>query len=240
MAEWPAKIFGHGPHDFGRRRTTLTEIFDDGHTSHLWSSISGSARYPAQKYDAIGNDEELLSVRWQLLGVKRSDSRLLAHVSKGDASALGELYDAHSSLLAFRLRREGASVEEAEDVLQETFLDVWRTSEAYRGDAEVAAWLWGIAYRKYLMLVRGEVRLRHREERAQAPTGTTDDEDHLVVGIDAGHALSRLKPDLRLAFEAVAVEGLSTAEAAERLGVPEGTVKSRVHRARSVLRKELR
>lgn len=172
--------------------------------------------------------------------MRRTDSRLLDAVGRGDASALGELYDAHARLLAFRLRREGASVEEAEDVLQETFLDVWRTSEAYRGEAEVAAWLWGIAYRKYLMLVRGEVRLRHREERARPTAQDVNEEDDRVLSIDAGHALSELNPDLRLAFEAVAVDGLSTAEAAERLGVPEGTVKSRVHRARSVLRKELR
>lgn len=174
------------------------------------------------------------------LGVRRSDSQLLAGVSRRDASALGELYDTHARLLAFRLRREGASVEEAEDVLQETFLDVWRTSEAYRGDAEVAAWLWGIAHRKYLMLVRGEVRLRHREERAHSTLEGVDEEGDLVLSMDAGHALSELNPDLRLAFEAVAVDGLSTAEAAERLGVPEGTVKSRVHRARSALRKELK
>jgi RNA polymerase sigma factor (sigma-70 family) len=172
--------------------------------------------------------------------VKGSDSRLLARISRGDASALGDLYDSHARLLAFRLRREGASVEETEDVLQETFLDVWRTSEAYRGEAEVAAWLWGIAHRKYLMLVRGEVRLRHREERAEvAPIGVAREDDP-VLSLDVERALGRLNRDLRRAFEAVAVDGLSTAEAADRLGVPEGTVKSRVHRARSALRKELR
>lgn len=174
------------------------------------------------------------------LGVKASDDRLLARIGRSDASALGDLYDAHARLLAFRLRREGASVEEAEDVLQETFLDVWRKSDAYRGEAEVAAWLWGIAYRKYLMLVRGEVRLRHREEKARATSGRVDDEEDRVMSIDADDAFSRLAPDLRRALEAVVVDGLSTAEAAERLGVPEGTVKSRVHRARSVLRRELR
>jgi RNA polymerase sigma-70 factor (ECF subfamily) len=174
------------------------------------------------------------------LGVNGSDVRLLARIGRGDPSALGDLYDAHARLLAFRLRRQGASVEEAEDVLQETFLDVWRTSSAYRGDAEVAAWLWGIAFRKYLMLVRGEVRLRYREERARSTSGRGDEEEERVMSIDTHHALSRLTPDLRQAFEAVAVDGLSTAEAAERLGIPEGTVKSRVHRARNELRKELR
>jgi RNA polymerase sigma-70 factor (ECF subfamily) len=174
------------------------------------------------------------------VSVKSSDVRLLARIDRGDPSALGDLYDAHARLLAFRLRREGASVEEAEDVLQEVFLDVWRTSKAYRGDAEVAAWLWGIAHRKYLMLVRGEVRLRRREEKAQSKSRRVDEEDDRVTSMDADHALSRLNPDLRQAFEAVAVEGLSTAEAADRLGVAEGTVKSRVHRARKALRKELR
>lgn len=174
------------------------------------------------------------------LVVKGSDARLLGRVGQGDPRALGDLYDAHARLLAFRLRREGASVEEAEDVLQETFLDVWRSSRAYRGESEVAAWLWGIAYRKYLMLVRGEVRLRHREESAPSTSSSVEDEDLWALSIDADHALSQLDPEVRHAFRAVVVEGLSTAEAAKRLGVPEGTIKSRVHRARSALQKELK
>lgn len=174
------------------------------------------------------------------LDVKRSkDKRLLARISRGDQKALADLYDSHARLLAFRLRREGASQEETEDVLQETFLDVWKSAESFRGDSEVAGWLWGMASRKYRMLVRGEIRLRHREERSQSQQEDHLNDDGWALSIDTGDALGRLSPDLREAFEAVALQGLSVAEASEGLGAPEGTIKSRVHRARQALRKEL-
>lgn len=168
------------------------------------------------------------------------DRRFVQRIARGDAEALGDLYDSQARLLAFRLRREGASVEEAEDVLQETFLDVWRTANSYRGEAEVAGWLWGIASRRYLMLVRGELRLRRREAQSSAGSELSSDDDQTwALSVDARGVLDRLSPDLREAFTAVAIEGLSVAEAAEHLRAPEGTIKSRVHRARSALRREL-
>lgn len=174
------------------------------------------------------------------LDVNRSkDNRLLARISRGDQKALADLYDSHARLLAFRLRRDGASQEETEDVLQETFLDVWKSAESFRGDSEVAGWLWGMASRKYRMLVRGEIRMRHREERSQSEQKDDLNDDGWAFSIDTGEAISRLSPDLREAFEAVALQGLSVAEASESLGAPEGTIKSRVHRARQALRKEL-
>lgn len=70
-----------------------------------------------------------------------SDQQDLERIAAGDADALGALYDRHAGLLAMRLGRGGASTVEAEDVLQETFLDVWRFAESFRGDGAVAVWL---------------------------------------------------------------------------------------------------
>jgi len=168
------------------------------------------------------------------------DRRLLQRLAGGDPDALRALYDLHARLLAFRLRRDGASVEETEEVLQETFLDVWRSPGSFRGESAVAGWLWGIASRKYRMLVRSEVRMRHRELKASPDDLPRPfEEGGWAVSIDASDAIGRLSQDLQDAFRAVAIEGMTVEEASDRLGVPVGTVKSRVHRARLALRKEM-
>lgn len=170
-----------------------------------------------------------------------TDQYLLRKVSRGDRRALADLYRRHSSLLAARLRHSGASIEETEDILQETFLDVWKSAEAFRGESAVAGWLWGIARRKLSMLVRSEIRLRDRQRKATAgKCRTRSEESELVDGLVAEHAFRALDNDLQLAFEAVVIEGMTTTEAAERLGIPTGTVKSRVYRARQIMRKELK
>lgn len=171
----------------------------------------------------------------------QADKQELTRIADGDAVALGELFDRHAGLLAMRLRRSGASTVEAEDVLQETFLDVWRFAESYRGDGPVAAWLWGIARRKFAMMVRGEVRGRTRDLAAHSGDEIlASEEDAWVTAIDLGAAIEHLNPVLRPTFEAVVVDGLSVAQASVRLGIPEGTVKSRVHRARHAIEEALR
>ena len=168
------------------------------------------------------------------------DRRSLKRIAAGDPAALGDLYDQHAALIAVRLRKAGASPSETEDVLQETFLDVWRCAGSFRGDGAVAAWMWGIAKRKFAMVVRSEVRSRARELAASPnPSGPITEEGTWVTTVDAERALEKLTPDLRSAFEAVVLDGASTGEAADRLGIPEGTVKSRVHRARRALKEEM-
>lgn len=171
----------------------------------------------------------------------RTDQNLLGRVGSGDRGALADLYRRHSSLLAARLRHCGASVEETEDIVQETFLDVWKSAEAFRGESAVAGWLWGIARRKLSMLVRSEIRLRDRQRRASGEKcSPSSEESELVDGLVAQQAFMALDSDLQMAFEAVVVAGMTTAEAADRLGIPKGTVKSRVFRARQIMRKELK
>jgi RNA polymerase sigma-70 factor (ECF subfamily) len=167
------------------------------------------------------------------------DRRLLRRVAEGDQRALAELYERHARLIAMRLRRSGASVTETEDILQETFLSAWNSATGYRGDGPVAAWLWSIARHRLNSTARSAARSRAREVAVTSPSDVRSEEDGWATALDARQAIDRLDPDLRSAFEAVAIEGLSVRSAAARLGVPEGTVKSRVHRARSLLRKEV-
>ena len=168
------------------------------------------------------------------------DVRIMQRIVAGDRDALASLFNRHAGLLAVRLRRAGASPSETEDVLQETFLDVWRSAASFNGDGAVAAWLWGVARQKLAMLVRSESRSRGRELKAANRSSYFDDEGAWAASIDAHRAMERLDPEQRSAFEMVVVRGLSVRDTAGLLGVPEGTIKSRVHRARRVMREEMR
>lgn len=126
---------------------------------------------------------------------------------------------------------------ETEDILQETFLSVWSSADRFRGDGAVAAWLWTIARNRHASTARSSIRSRTREEAVALPDMAPSED--WATSIDAQAAIERLEPHLRTAFEAVALQGLSVRDAAARLEVPEGTVKSRVHRARKLLRKDM-
>ncbi|MFI7587196.1 RNA polymerase sigma factor [Spongisporangium articulatum] len=173
-----------------------------------------------------------------------SDVDLLRQVAAGDERALRELLERHSAWLLLRLRRRTPDEELAASALQDTFVAVWRTARSYRGDGDVGAWLWGIAVRQLVS------RLRVRQ--APAPVAQQvvaalspalrSAEDELLLAVehgDVGSALDRLSPELRQALQATVLDGLSTKEAARLLGVPQGTVKSRVRLAKAQMRRQL-
>jgi RNA polymerase sigma-70 factor (ECF subfamily) len=178
------------------------------------------------------------------------DATLLRAVARRDEAALGELYDRHAGWLLARLRRRCASRDAVDQALQDTFLAVWRQAGRYRGQGEVSAFLWGIAIRRLIDAVRGDARpARARQALAQHALGAggaadlvRSAEDEVLLGVEygsLGDALTRLSPELRAAMQATVLDGLTCAEAARLLGVPEGTVKSRCHRARIELREAL-
>ncbi|MFD7877537.1 RNA polymerase sigma factor [Streptomyces sp. NPDC059766] len=143
-----------------------------------------------------------------------------------------------------RRRRGGADAGIVDDVVQETFLAVWRGTARYREDGDVAGWLWRIGSRRLVDVVRGDgargrlrqalARLRHRDEVSA--------EERVLAGVEHGDlagALLRLSPELRAVLQATVVDGLTTREAAVLLGIPPGTVKTRALRARKQLREAL-
>lgn len=132
-----------------------------------------------------------------------------------------------------RLCRHLSSAAEADDLAQETYERALRALPRYRGDAPVRLWLLSIARRTCAdALRRRQVRSRLTtrllglaRENAPAAVGTAA-EDELLAALD---------PDQRAAFVLTQLLGLTYAETAEACGVPVGTVRSRVARARAAL-----
>jgi len=168
------------------------------------------------------------------------DDELIARVAGGDDTALRELFSRHAPWLAARLRVVLPAAD-VEDVLQETFLAVWRGAGGYRPEGAAGGWLWGIASRQAALWLR-------RSGRAGLLVRALAQQDMAAAGDPVEAALSRA--DLAAAVEALGpaggperevwrllyVEDRPVAEVAELMGVPAGTVTSRAHRARRLLR----
>ncbi|WP_089107462.1 RNA polymerase sigma factor [Streptomyces hyaluromycini] len=174
-------------------------------------------------------------------GDASGDAVLLRAVAAGDASALAELYDRHAGWLHARLTRRCADPEVVREVLQDTFVTVWRSAAGHRGQ-QAGGWLWTIAARRLVDARRVQERAA-RVETLPAPAAVAPSaEDRVLTALeygDVGTALDRISPELREVLRATVVDGLSTREAARLLGIPEGTVKSRALRARAELRAAL-
>jgi RNA polymerase sigma-70 factor (ECF subfamily) len=168
-----------------------------------------------------------------------SDPDLVAAVAQGDRAALRTLYDRHSPWLLVRLSRRCGDQSLVEEVTQDTFVAVWRNAGNYSGRGEVGAWIWGIGVRRLIDHLR-----RARSIRPLAggrPDIVVSAEDQVLVGVEFGDlagALDRLSPELRAVIQATVLDGLTTKEAAALLGIPAGTVKTRMMRARAQLREE--
>jgi RNA polymerase sigma-70 factor (ECF subfamily) len=167
------------------------------------------------------------------------DDTLLTAVAARDREALAELYRRHAPWLVLRLSRRCADPGMVEEVVQDTFVAVWKGAARYRAAGDVPAWIWGIGIRRLIS------RLRQRPlviAAAHADDTTVSAEDEVLLGVehgDLGQALGRLSPELRAVVQATVLDGLTTKEAARLLGIPQGTVKTRAARARRELREAL-
>jgi RNA polymerase sigma-70 factor (ECF subfamily) len=168
-----------------------------------------------------------------------TDADVLGAVAEGDADALRVLFDRHATWLTLRLGRRCADRDVVDDAVQDTFVEVWRHASRYEGRGDVAAWIWGIAVRR---LIDG---LRRRPRLAIAPRAEVEQvaqEEQILLGVeygDLGSALNRLSPELRAVVQATVLGGLTMREAGRLLGIPAGTVKTRMMRARAQLREAI-
>ena len=170
-----------------------------------------------------------------------SDAQLVEAVGAADRGALHELFVRHEPWLATRLSRRCGDQTVVDTAIQDTFLALWRKPQAWRGDGEVAAWLWGIAVRSLLGHLRPRANVLDRLRGLRGATVGSSEEEVLarVEHSDVGLAFSRLSPELQAVVQATVLDGLTTREAAALLGIPSGTVKSRMSRARTELREAL-
>ncbi len=168
-----------------------------------------------------------------------SDATLLVGVAERDIGAFRTLYERHAGWLSLRLARRCNDAELVADAVQDTFVVIWQKPRSFRGDGDVAAWLWGIGIRRLIS------RLRQRSDVAAA-FGSSDTvpaaEDEVLLSVeygDMGAALARLSPEMRAVIQAVVLDGLSAREAAQLLNVPVSSVKTRLFRAKAHLRAAL-
>jgi len=175
------------------------------------------------------------------------DNELIAAIAGGDDAALRELFSRHAPWLAARLRAVLPAAE-VEDALQETFLAVWQGARRYAPTTPAGpagGWLWGIARRQAALLLR-----RRGPAAAALPAALTfsgqqagDPSDAVLVRADLDRAVAAIGPaggPEREVWRLLYVEDRPVAEVARLTGVPAGTVKSRAHRARQLLRGALR
>jgi RNA polymerase sigma-70 factor (ECF subfamily) len=172
------------------------------------------------------------------------DGALVRRAQAGDREAFEQLVRRHSDHLYAVVRRFGLPSEAAQEVTQEAFLRAWRSVDSFRGDARFLTWLYRIGLNEAKRFMKRE---------AAPPLVRSLDEDDAVQPQDVGEepyarlAQSELRETLAAAVRALPIkyraplilrdiEGLSTVDAAEILGLSEAAFKSRLHRARRAVR----
>jgi RNA polymerase sigma-70 factor (ECF subfamily) len=171
--------------------------------------------------------------------VKTADADLVERCRAGDMDAFAILYREQSPRIFALARRMGGSAEEAEDLLQEIFLQAYRKLDGFKGDASVGTWLYRLALNHCLDFVRG------RRAKMDKVTETLDSDsapeplarrDTPIARLDLERAIAQLPDGCRDAFVLHDVEGFDHKEVGRLLGIAEGTSKSQVFKARMKLR----
>ena len=174
--------------------------------------------------------------------VRAADLQLAHRCGQGDTAAFAELYKAHAPRLYTLVRRMTGSEQDAEDVLQEVFLQAHRKLGGFRGESSLGTWLYRLAVNQCLDFLRGRQTKMARatesydDDGAEEPVAPLPPVPTAISRIDLERAVSRLPEGCRIAFVLPAVEGFAHPEIAAMLGVEEGTSKSQVHKARVKLR----
>ncbi len=179
------------------------------------------------------------------------DAELIKRWQSGDPNAFERLVRTHERNVFRLLYRMLGNREEAEDAAQEAFLSLHRHGHRFRREARFSTFLYRVAANAALNRRRSLGRARARESElaqrhasgAQIHIKPRDPED-ATHGVEIQNrvqdALAQLPEELRVAVVLYDLEGQSYKDIAEILGIPEGTVKSRIHRARLGLRERLR
>ena len=171
------------------------------------------------------------------------DALCITRIAQGDPQALSELYIRfRPRLYRYLWHQLHGDASLVEEVMQDTFLAIWRGATAFRGEARVATWIFRIA--------RNNASHAQRRPLAVPPVSLSDFTEDEEFSLTAGHeehtltrlalrdALARLTDKQRAVVLLVFVHGFTSEEAAQILAVPPGTVKSRLHAARALLVKD--
>ncbi|WP_082358477.1 sigma-70 family RNA polymerase sigma factor [Shimia sp. SK013] len=168
---------------------------------------------------------------------------MIAVRDQRDRDAFASLFDFFAPRLKGFIMRSGTSNHQAEELVQEVMLTVWRKAEQFDPHrAQVSAWIYQIARNRQIDLFRKESR-PVPEELKEDPASEPDASQLLAVEQEAGHlrkALAELKPDQRLIIEKAYLGELTHQQISEETGLPLGTIKSRIRLGLERLRHELK
>lgn len=177
-----------------------------------------------------------------------AERALARRLCAGDDTALAELYDAYSSFVFGLALRVIGDKTAAEDVTQEVFVGLWTQPDRFDPDrGSLRAFLGTLTHRRSVDLIRNEESRRRREDKTAAePVFTTDVDDDALRSVTARTvrvAVAALPATQREALELAYFDGHTYRQVADRLGIPEGTAKSRLrlalHRIAELLDPEL-
>ncbi len=174
---------------------------------------------------------------------------LLSRSGRGDQQAFAELYDALAGVVHGVVIRTVRDPAQSDEVTQEVFVEIWRLAARYDGSkGSVRAWATTVAHRRAIDRVRSEQSARDRDVRRSSEIAIDhDDVSEAIVDADTTafdrarvrRALARLTPLQRETVELAYYGGHTYREVASLLGVPEGTVKTRIRDGMLRLRDEL-
>jgi len=175
---------------------------------------------------------------------ERHERELVEGLRKDDRESLAAVYDAYGALAYGLALRIVGSQTEAEDVVQESFLALWRQADRLDAEKGLRSYLLSIVHHRAIDRLRGRGRRPETELDLDLPIPSNDEDPADTAARNSERetvraALVVLPAEQRRTVEMVYFHGLTMSEAAERLSIPVGTVKSRLRLALGRLRQEL-
>ncbi len=170
---------------------------------------------------------------------RREEDELVERARRGDMEAFEALYKRHSSPIFGLTLRMLQNRADAEDMLQEIFLQAYDRLPSFEGRSAFGTWLYRLSVNRCL----DQLRSRSAKEQSRTESLTTDFPGHLPAqgarGLELERAIGQLPPSSRAAFLLHHVAGFDHKEVGEMMGIAVGTSKSLVHRARTRLKEAL-
>lgn len=172
--------------------------------------------------------------------IELADQELVALARVGNLAAFETLVRRHQTLVRNWLRRLGKDASRADDLAQETFVQVWQQLGSYRGDGQFRSWLLKIAYSRFLQHLRKHKSEAALLERVELLDPADDSRGHHDEAPDAGRMLALLNVEERACLLLCYSHGYSHSEISELLSLPLGSVKSLLRRSVLRIREHLR
>jgi RNA polymerase sigma-70 factor, ECF subfamily len=187
---------------------------------------------------------QLQGLTTELVGVGSQGDALLTALSRADTSALRDVYRQHHEAVRAFARRLLSSDADAEEIVQDVFVDLPHAVRSFRGDCALSSFVMSVAvnHARHFMRAAGRRRAAHarlaEEHRSRVAVAPAADDaaEREELARRLLHAMSQLSTEQRLAFVLCDVEERTSQEAAQILGVPASTLRTRLSAARDTLR----